>query len=153
MINKTRYSPDLNRLMADSEANYARLLKLMPGFDSRDQWLWGVQLPKGILGQVCFEVTERFKYTSTVCIRQQDFLGAWLRKPCLVIRMYHDAGMAEVVNSKNKSQLKGVYSYPNRNMFQCDEKEQLNAYLGEWLSQCLHHGCSAKPLSLEGAPI
>ncbi len=136
--------------MAESESNYVRLLKLMPEFDSRDKWLWGVRSREGLTGRVSFEVTERFKYTSTVSINQQDRPGSWLSKPVLVIRMYHDAEMAEVVDSKSRGQFKGSYAYPNEKMFHSDEKEQLNAYLGEWLSQCIQHGYATEPLSLEG---
>lgn len=150
MRKNARYVPDLNRLMAESESNYVRLLKLMPGFDNKDKWQWGVRSRDGVAGIVSFEVTERFKYTSTVNIHQQDHLGLWLCKPVLVIRMYHDAEMAEVVDSDNRGQLKGSYSYPNQKMFHNDEKEQLNTYLGEWLGQCIMHGYAPGPLSLEG---
>ena len=37
-------------------------------------------------------------------------------------------------------QVRVRYEYPNRDMYQHDEKAQQNRFLGEWLSHCLNHG-------------
>ena len=138
--NKKRYVPDIGRLMADCEANYARLLKLLPSQDAACQSIVGVTYQNGVTVQVKIVVTERFKYTSTVCLTQEDQLGKWLSKPELTVRLYHDAAAAEVIHYENMKQLNGSYGYPNSRMYHSDEKVQLNAYLSEWLSHCLHHG-------------
>jgi uncharacterized protein YqiB (DUF1249 family) len=56
--------------------------------------------------------------------------------------------MAEVVCRKQRSQLRGSYRYPNRQMHQPDEKAQLNRYLSEWLSQCLAQGHTSQAVAL-----
>jgi hypothetical protein len=58
----------------------------------------------------------------------------------LDIRLYHDAQLAEVVSSVGCSQLAARHDYPNQKMHQCDEKSQLNQFLGELISFCLIKG-------------
>jgi uncharacterized protein YqiB (DUF1249 family) len=60
--------------------------------------------------------------------------------PRMSIRLYHDARMAEVISSQDIFQVKPRYDYPNKNMHQQDEKQQINQFLNEWLHLCLEHG-------------
>ena len=60
--------------------------------------------------------------------------------PRMIIRLYHDARMAEVISSQDICQVKPRYDYPNKNMHQQDEKQQINQFLNEWLHLCLEHG-------------
>lgn len=140
---KRKYIPDLTRQMAICEANYARLNKLMPDMDEVD--LRCFLLAEGDEQvRVCIEVTERFTYTTTLQISQSSSnRHSLLDSPALLVRLYHDARMAEVVCMKYRRQLAGSYPYPNRDMHQPDEKAQLNNYLGEWLGHCLCHGQEA----------
>ncbi len=143
---KRKYVPDLTRQMAICEVNYARLNKLMPDLEECDmrefQLVWGKHQV-----QIRFEVEERFVYTTTLQISQQEHNGSsWLESPALVVRLYHDARMAEVICLKRRRQLSGAYPYPNRDMHQPDEKVQLNHYLGEWLSHCQQYGQLIEPV-------
>jgi len=142
---KAKYIPDLTKQMALCEANYARLLKLMPDIDNCQQREFVVDMMQG-QSIVCIDVQERFKFTCTLSIAQKpmgdlscDTISA-LISPTLVVRLYHDAKMAEVISPAKKSQYSGKYSYPNKSMLQVDEKIQLNEYLAQWLSHCLTHG-------------
>ncbi|SIQ73027.1 DUF1249 domain-containing protein [Marinobacterium stanieri] len=137
---KRKYVPDLKRQMAQGEANYLRLLKLLPDLDSCDQREFLVELD-GQRVRVRLEIDERFTYTTSVVVSQQyENASVWLESPRLVVRLYHDARVAEVICTRQRRQLSGVYSYPNQQMRYPDEKAQLNAFLGEWLSHCLAHG-------------
>ncbi len=143
---KRKYVPDLTRQMAICEVNYARLNKLMPDLEACDmrefQLVWGEHQV-----QIRFEVEERFVYTTTLQISQQEQSGSsWLESPALVVCLYHDACMAEVICLKRHRQLSGAYPYPNRDMHQPDEKVQLNHYLGEWLSHCQQYGQLIEPV-------
>ena len=145
---KAKYVPDLTRQIAICEANYIRVLKLLPNFDDSDQRDFVVETSaqKYLMN---IEVLERFKYTSTLQITQQrldadrlvdsgylvDFFSTKI-----LVRLYHDARLAEVVSPHTHAQLKGKYPYPNDEMYQVDEKMQLNDYLAQWLSYCLSHG-------------
>jgi hypothetical protein len=125
--------------MADCDANYHRLMRLMPDMDHSDCREFHISW-RNHLAVVRLCVDERFKYTTTLCVMQEFGNISWLQMPTLVVRLYHDARMAEVICRKKRRQLRGRYPYPNEQMHHPDEKAQLNQYLGEWLSHCLAHG-------------
>ncbi|WP_160488945.1 DUF1249 domain-containing protein [Pseudomonas sp. 8AS] len=137
---RERYRVDLVELQAACEANYARLLRLLP--DMRDgQGERRVALSQGdlLLGVLVLQVLEACPYTTTLSVSQEHSLP-WLPVPRLEVRVYHDARMAEVVSAENARRFRSIYSYPNAAMHQPDEKTQLNLFLGEWLSHCLACG-------------
>lgn len=137
---KRKYVPDLKRQMAQAEANYLRLLKLLPDLDTCDRREFQLMHDQHRV-RIRLEVDERFAYTTSVVVSQQhEQASRWLAAPKLVVRLYHDARVAEVICTRQRRQLAGVYPYPNRQMHQPDEKAQLNAFLGEWLSHCLAQG-------------
>ncbi len=131
--------------MAICEANYARLLKLLPNIDGCLQRDIFVDVG-GVQSKVSIEVCERFKFTTTLRVsqcavnNQMDVELLQLMTPQLQVRMYHDARMAEVISLDRQSQLKGKYTYPNKEMHQVDEKLQLNEHLAQWLTHCINHG-------------
>jgi len=126
---------DLVALQAQCALNYARLSRLLPEIRelgchkqialSQDGQDFGV---------LHFEVLEVCPWTSSVQL-SHDYCGTWLRLPCLVVRVYHDLRLAEVIAAQNYRPLSSRYPYPNVAMHQPDEKSQLNGFLG----QCLHH--------------
>lgn len=145
------YTIDLSEQMAVCDANYIRLLKLLGTTRSLSRRV--ITLPHlGKAGRreqisVHLEVLEDFKYTSTLCIRQQ--LGAMTpvrngaatyHAPEMILRVYHDAKTAEVISYQNHKYFKAVYPVPNEYMYHSDEKEQLNLFLAEWLNLCLSEG-------------
>jgi len=139
---KKKYSVDLAGQLAECEANYARIMKLLPDMDSVDQRDFGVELTGAGLVQIRIEVKERCKYTTMIDISQQvqSDVSLWASTPCFSLRVYHDARMAEVIAFDQHQRLRPSYDYPNANMYHRDEKIQLNIYLGEWLSHCLEFG-------------
>lgn len=137
---KERYKVDLPLQMAECEANYARLTKLVAR-DAADeirfmitradqQWLH------------LLKITERSPYTTTLELSRTAvaYSSQWLAMPKLTLRMYHDAKLAEVLAWEGHKRLRPRYDYPNQAMYQSDEKYQLNRFLGEWLNLCLQHG-------------
>lgn len=145
-LTRERYRVDLRELQAACEANYLRLLRLMPDMRS-DACERRVALSQGdlSLGVLRLEVLECCPYTTTVEISQQHCLS-WLPVPKMEVRVYHDARMAEVVRAENARRFRGIYAYPNAHMHQPDEKSQLNLFLGEWLSHCLACGHELEPV-------
>ena len=163
---KNRYSIDLIKQMAECDANYIRLLRLMPVLSAhrqRDFTSLGVdsaaQAEKALEGMrtvftladlatepVTVEITvlEAFKYTTTLEIVQRPVLREWMTNPSMLIRVYHDASTAEVVSYQGHKNLQVRYPQPNAKMYQSDEKGQVNQFLGEWLSHCLTVGQSAE---------
>ncbi|MGB0466083.1 MAG: DUF1249 domain-containing protein [Pontibacterium sp.] len=143
---KARYVPDLSKQMAQCEANYLRLMKLMPDLDECDARRFQLSWPDHQV-RLSLIVEERFKYTTSVLVSQQhDHDSPWLEAPELVVRLYHDARAAEVICQRRRKQLAGVYAYPNKLMCHPDEKLQLNQYLGEWLGHCLKQGHLIEPV-------
>lgn len=143
---RERYRVDLVELQAACEANYARLLRLLP--DMREaQGERRVALSQGdlLLGVLLLRVTENCPYTTTLEVRQEHSLP-WLPVPRLEVRAYHDARMAEVIGAENARRFRGSYPYPNAAMHQPDEKTQLNLFLGEWLSHCIACGHELTPV-------
>ena len=131
--------------MAECDANYLRLLKLMPDLADSDRRSFNV-----ILGEseprVHFEVTERCKYTTVVNVTLE--LGG-LPETRIAVRIYHDAKSAEVIAYQDERGFDAVYDYPNTKMRQRDEKAQVNRFLSEFLAVCLEHGvCSEEPITV-----
>jgi len=126
---------DLASLQAQCALNYARLSRLLPEIrelGSRKQ----IALSQGgqDFGVLHFEVLEVCPWTSSVQL-SHDYSGTWLHLPRLVVRLYHDLRLAEVMSTQHNRPLASRYPYPNTAMQQPDEKSQLNGFLG----QCLHH--------------
>ncbi len=145
---KPNYAVDLKKQMAECEANYLRLMKLLPDLDESQQWHFAVSDESLHLGELVIKVTERSKYTTLLRIFQKDSWGHWLSQPELSVRMYHDARMAEVVGYQKQRHFEGRYLYPNDKMRQPDEKLQINLFLGEWLAHLQQYGHIAEPVNL-----
>ncbi len=137
---RERYRVDLLELQAACEANYVRLMRLLPDMRN-DPDTRRIAMSQGdrLLGVLVLTVTESCPYTTTVQVRQEHCLP-WLPVPKMDVRVYHDARMAEVISAENARRFRGIYSYPNAQMHQPDEKNQLNLFLGEWLGHCLACG-------------
>ncbi|MGK0441506.1 MAG: hypothetical protein ACJA0N_001305 [Pseudohongiellaceae bacterium] len=145
---KKKHTVDLAGQMAECEANYARVMKLMPNMHEEDERAFMVQLPGGLAVQFRLNVIERCKYTTIMEFSQLDngFAGQldWAPGPHFTLRVYHDARMTEVSAFHGNHRLRSSYNYPNKTMFHKDEKAQLNLLLGEWLKHCLSHGHAAE---------
>jgi uncharacterized protein YqiB (DUF1249 family) len=143
---RERYRVDLIELQAACEANYARLMQLLPAMRESNE-VRRVALSQGdyAYGVLALQVLETCPYTSTVEVCQEYNL-AWLPTSRMEVRVYHDARMAEVITAQNARRFRGVYPYPNAAMHHPDEKTQLNLFLGEWLSHCLNCGHELVPV-------
>ncbi|WXL25229.1 DUF1249 domain-containing protein [Ectopseudomonas mendocina] len=137
---RERYRVDLIELQAACEANYARLMRLLPAMRESTE-VRRVALSQGdyAYGVLSLKVLETCPYTSTVEVCQEYSLD-WLPASKMEVRVYHDARMAEVISAQNARRFRGIYPYPNAAMHHPDEKTQLNVFLGEWLSHCLNCG-------------
>ncbi|GAB2685721.1 DUF1249 domain-containing protein [Aliiglaciecola sp. 3_MG-2023] len=131
-----KYVPNLPSLLAVCEANYARLLRLLPDCDTVTL-SYTFEINDGLYYRV--KIIDSSRYTSTLELAQlADGVPAFLR-PVMQIRLYHDANVAEVLSAQHIGSLKPSYAYPNTNMHQPNEKEMTNRFLAEWLSFCLRH--------------
>ena len=153
-----KYQIILSSLMNLCDTNYMLMLKVLANKECV-----GEQRCFFISDFLSYTVTvkEVTRYTSLVSISQDvnvfitknninqdntnniDRLSPTLAKlfrPSMVLRLYHDARMAEVISSQDIRQVKPRYDYPNSDMHQPDEKHQINLFLNEWLQLCLRLG-------------
>ena len=100
VVNKLRdrYRVDLVGLQASCEANYARLMRLLPDMRSEPA-ARRIAVTQGdqMLGVLTLEVLQACPYTTTLQVRQEHSLP-WLPVPQLEVQVYHDARMAEVLD-------------------------------------------------------
>ena len=161
---QSKYRPNLSTLMSLCDVNYMLLMKMLA-----DKEQVGEQRHFFISDFLSYQiqVIEVTKYTSVVTIVQQaHFMGECsyniddkaihssnkksikkqindLMIPKMIIRLYHDARVADVISSQDIKQIKPRYQYPNKSMHLPDEKQQINLFLKEWLQLCLQQGQQA----------
>jgi uncharacterized protein YqiB (DUF1249 family) len=136
-VNKKAFKLDLAGLHAVCEANYARLLRLFPGYENSNHKEFMVGDAR-----VMVEVIERCRYTTIFHLHQQHSEARWLGRLRVEVRAYHDAGMLEVGMFQSHRSIAARYQYPNERMYQQDEKSQQNRFLADWLEHCLQNGRS-----------
>ena len=144
------YRPNLKDLNQSFEKNYLlinRLLGSLKEVGEVRQFYINDQL------EYALKIIEATKYTHLVELQQlvskHESLASkvHLPKAIMLIRIYHDARVAEVVESQYTKQIKPRYNYPNKQMHLPDEKQQTQAFLSEWLSLCLSQGLANIELS------
>ena len=157
-------------MMADCEANYARLCRIMPSVLHRDSAndnshdstlsttqdtvVLDIDLAANKPAKLTLSISERCRFTTMVNLQViiDSFTDVKGEAGCvnMSVRLYHDVNMAEVIACNHKPNRLASYEYPNELMFQPDEKAQQNRFLSEWLGLCLKHGMSrdCNPASL-----
>ncbi len=134
-VEKRPVNVNLSGHHVQCEHNYRLCMALVPGCrNGRNAWTYAISGRQPV--QICLVVVEAAPYTTTLDVVQQHSYGCYLQPPRLRIRLYHDAAMAEVVAWNHHRHWRPLYEYPNRSMYQPDEKLVLNRFLGEWLCYC-----------------
>lgn len=144
-----RYKVDLAGHMAECDANYARLHRLLPELFDSDVRSVRLPLPGPDEGVLVFRVIARAPYTTDVAVHFRGRDARWhemIPAPSLDVRLYHDASTAEVTRYQGSDRFRGRYDYPNTEMRLPDEKAQLNRFLGEYLALCIEHGREERPV-------
>lgn len=126
---KPRYRPNVSDFLALCGRNYGYMLKWLP-LDIAIGQSWQL---KGELGILVVRILENTKYTQLVEISRPLATGEFVNTPKVLVRIYHDAKLAEVLTGQQIYQLRPVYDYPNLRMYHSDEKYQVNAFLEELL--------------------
>ncbi len=165
---KQRYRFDIRRMSADCEANYARLCRLLPELAQCGTLADDGKVPECRLqvaqrvaspAELHLATIERTRYTTTLAVEwsqagargQGASPASGLFDIALVVRMYHDLRLAEVISARGQRIGLASYQYPNEHMLQPDEKIQQNQFLAELLSQGVQHGL-AEPVAT-GSPV
>lgn len=150
-----RYVVDLSATMAVCDANYIRLLKLMPhfGLDASRSFTLptaGSAAHENISQSVDLVVIEAFRYTSTIRIRMGAIAAnGFYQPPCILVRVYHDANTAEVISFQEEWNNRVNPLPEDAPLFYPDEKEQVNMFLAEWLTLCIETGLDRSAIKLD----
>lgn len=151
---------NLGESMAVCDANYIRLLKLLPGMGlhcSRELWLYapGPGYHGSCRHLVVLAVIEVLRYTTTVSITlvPETQSPAYFQPPAMLVRLYHDADTAEVVRYQDKGAFHLRARPGDSPEFSIDEKQQVNAFLAEWLALCMEQGMGSNPMLADMASI
>ena len=134
---------DLPALMELYELNYIQLRQLVPDIDAiQDR---STSRVSGALN-LYLTVQERCKYTTTLHLTYlfQDGNGE-NPAPDLVVRLYHDAQVAEVISrGGRRGRHKAEYDRFHHN-YTIDTKWRANRFLQKWLGYCIRHGHTFSP--------
>jgi len=134
---------DLPALMELYELNYIQLRQLVPDLDAVQDH--STSTVKGTQ-DLHLTVRERCRYTSTLHLTYQFAdNGGSFPAPDVVVRMYHDAQMAEVISRGGRPGRRGAEYDRFRNQYSIEIKWQANRFLHKWLGYCLHHGHAFSP--------
>lgn len=133
------YKVDFRAYTALCEANYLKVMRLFSG--EHDFYSYQVELPSDERGVITFHVTQRCKYTTMLTITKKQE-ASWLPNISFNVRLYHDAKMLEIMTFQQQKIAKIRYEYPNKQMFQQNEKVQHQTFLAECLAYCLKYGLS-----------
>lgn len=133
---RQKYVPKLPDFLALCERNYAQLNRYLSA-DTVCGQSTVVQVTEQ--HQYRISVTEVARFTTTL---QIELLAAdqHFFRPHFVVRLYHDAQVAEVLACQHISRFKARYDYPNLDMLLPDEKRQINLLLRDWLKLCAGQG-------------
>lgn len=128
------YVPDLDEMLSQCELNYFLIQQLIPELQTltlnkNNEWELDA---KNI--QLKFVVTDVAKYTVTMKLYIQTPKISLLKNSQLIVRLYHDAKMMEVMEGSGPSALKAIIT---QSASECvDEKRQINRFIGECLHAC-----------------
>ncbi|MEH8016491.1 DUF1249 domain-containing protein [Rheinheimera muenzenbergensis] len=142
-LKRNKYVPVLPDFLALCERNYAQLNRYLAADPQPGQ-----TSDVSINPQHCYRVsvTEVAPFTTTLRIELLP-PNHVLFRPGFVVRLYHDAQLAEVLSCQQISRFKARYDYPNTDMLLPDEKLQINLLLRDWLKLCACQGYNNKELA------
>lgn len=129
-------------MMRLCEINYAQLRRLLPNSEIVGEFLH-YQI-NDVVYQVM--IMESTRYTTVAEVKQMQPLPQKWGMPSMTVRLYHDARVAEVCASQQILHFKARYDYPNKTLYQRDEKHQINQFLADWLRYCLRQGVVKAPI-------
>lgn len=140
---KSDYCADLQGLLEQCELNYQLFNALLTDFvTAADKNCLNVmKIPhqqfKCDKLRLSLKVTDVARYTTTLSLTIQPPGIKKIQQTRLIVRLYHDAKMAEVMEGSGPSAIKAVPDKTEIGVKAVDEKQQINRFLGECLRACL----------------
>ena len=134
---------DLSALMELYELNYIQLRQLIPDLDAIQDHSRS-QVPGSL--KLYLTVQERAKYTTTLHLTYLfEEAGVEAPAPDLVVRLYHDAQVAEVISRGARRGRKQAEYDRFHHHYPVETKWRANRFLHKWLGYCLRHGYIFSP--------
>lgn len=134
---------DLPALMELYELNYILLRRMIPEPALLDHAT--VSSPDGAL-DLHLRILERAPYTTTLRLTYlfTDAQGTF-PAPDVLVRMYHDAQVAEVLTRGRRRGVRGAEYDRSRERYSLARKWEVNRFLHKWLGYCLRQGHAFSP--------
>jgi uncharacterized protein len=134
---------DLPALMELYELNYIQLRQLVPDLNAIQDC--SVSRAHAAL-KLHLTVIERCKYTTTLHLTYRfNEDGGENPAPDLLVRMYHDAQVAEVISRGRPRSCRDAGYDRFQHQYSIDAKWQVNRFLHKWLGYCLRQGHGFSP--------
>ncbi|WP_196139602.1 DUF1249 domain-containing protein [Aliikangiella sp. G2MR2-5] len=136
------YQPDLDELLSQCELNYWLFRRLWPECVEQDILSQGTQKSPNWecdapAVRLTADVTDAARYTTTINLEIESPGKAAIKEIKLIVRLYHDVKMLEVMEGSGPGALKAIYEHNNIEKKPVDEKRQINQFLGECFRACL----------------
>ena len=165
-LSPRRYTVDLAGMHALYEFNYARLQKLLRGAGVRDrlgvvaplEFAWGRPGPVDLAADAAHPAetlivqpvlqlarVERTRYTETWRLAQMTPTLPWCPELDMEVRLFHDARMADVLRFQTARRIPAIVPAGHAEGWRVNEKQLVNAFLGDCLSHCLSQGLARDP--------
>ena len=130
------YAPDLQAYLQVCERNYRLIVKVIANRHEEEDadCVVPVVLHSGETAQWSLSLLENTPYTTLIKLCQEPALLPFVSRYEWLIRLYHDATMAEVVTFQGQRPLKPAETLSNPNCHYKDEKNQANVFLNQWLT-------------------
>ncbi|MDD2724555.1 MAG: DUF1249 domain-containing protein [Methylovulum sp.] len=129
------------------ESNFQKLLRLIPDLSDVKEAAIGLAALQTTL---YLEVIEETPYTKTIELSHCFNNNAnEIMAPAVIIRVYLDARLAEVLSDHARARVAKVYPDPRKSRDIMNYKWRLNYFLQKWLDHCLskNYRFTAQPLS------
>ena len=134
---------DLPALMELYELNYIQLRRLVPDLGALQDH--SVSKVNGAI-DLHLRIRERTRYTTTMNLSHQFAEGDDLcLAPDVVVRVYHDAQLAEVISHSRRRDWREAGYDRFRSRYSVEAKWQVNRFLHKWLAYCLQQGHGFPP--------
>ena len=117
------------------ETNYYKVLLLFPQLEN-NELVENISL-KCRDKSLQIKLKEQHKYTSVIKLYKLLPINKNMKMVDMLLRLYHDAKLIEVIAFQGSKKLKKYENYPNKDMYLKDEKKQLNLHLESILNMSL----------------
>jgi hypothetical protein len=166
---KRKYIPDVSAYMSQCEMNYALMERLLRGLAPAARKVdCAVRLSKPVvearqenavrppftidssikdLVPVKVTLLDKARFTTTLELTVTLSDSQWVSPMVFTVRLYHDAKMAEVLESGRNHAPQPRFDYPDQVRHYPDDKFQRNQLLNQCLNRCFDVGAKTVTLA------